>query len=133
MDNRKIIAIDFDGTIVKYVKDAYLYTDFDLMPNVQEVIAWINQRFYTVLWTCRCGEQLKIALDFLARNGLVFHSINKNAPFLDFHTSRKIFANTYIDDRGLITIDWLQIKSFLIKKYLSDVEAIIEKIIIEDK
>lgn len=133
MDKRKIIAIDFDGTVVKFVKDSYLYTNFDLMPNVKEVIAWINQRFYTILWTCRCGDQLKIALDFLARNGLYFHSINKNAPFLDFNTSRKIFAHTYIDDRGLVEIDWLQIKNILIKKYLSDVETIVEKVIIEDK
>jgi len=132
--NKKIVAVDFDGTIVKYVKEAYKLRDFDLMPNAKEVIAWIYENFYTILWTCRCGEQLKIALDFLARNGLSFHSINKNAPFLDFHTSRKIFANTYIDDRGLIEIDWLKIKEFLTKKYLAnDVEKIVEIVMTEEK
>lgn len=133
LHNKKIIAVDFDGTIVKYDKNAHKLTNFDLMSNAKEVIAWIHENFYTILWTCRCGWQLEVALKFLNHNGINFHSINQNAPFLDFRTSRKIFADTYIDDKTLIEVDWLKIKDCLIKKYCNPTEQIVNKVIIEDQ
>jgi hypothetical protein len=128
---KKIIAIDFDGTIIKYDKDAYKKTDLDyeFMPNAEEVIAWINKHFYTILWTSRCGSGLQYALKFLDRNGIYFDSILENAPFLDFDTSNKIYADVYIDDHGLVEINWLKIQNFLRNKFLDNVEIIVTNVI----
>jgi len=65
----KIVAIDFDGTIVIKNDDAFS-TDFTLMPNAKEVIPWIRNHFYTILWTCRNGETLQNAVNFLSMEGL---------------------------------------------------------------
>lgn len=132
--HKKIVAVDFDGTIIKYDKDAYKKTDLDyeFMPNAKEVIAWINEHFYTILWTCRCGSGLQQALNFLDRNGIYFNSILKNAP-LFFRTSQKVYADVYIDDHGLVEIDWLNIKKFLISKYLNNIEIIITNVILEGR
>jgi hypothetical protein len=129
--SKKIIAIDFDGTIVRQEDDLAL-TEFVFLPNAPEVIQWICGNFHTILWTCRQGEMLQKALDFLKKNNIVFDGINENAPFLDFGTSNKIFADAYVDDRAnLVDIDWLQIKDKLQQKYLQQLPIDEEKIIIE--
>jgi len=132
--NKKIIAVDFDGTIVKWQKDAHLLKDFVLQPNAKEVVAWIYQNFFCILWTCRDNEPLQNALNYLAKNNIKFHAVNQNAPFVDFETSRKIYCDCYIDDRGLIkSTNWLEIKQFLQNKFLSTEEVIVEQVLVEDK
>lgn len=99
MEDRKIYAVDFDNTIS-------LHAHF---PNVgkpnTELIKWLNERQadgdILILWTCRCGKHLDMAVDFCKRHGLVFDYINENVPELveKFgNDCRKIFANKYIDD-----------------------------------
>jgi len=133
METKKIIAIDFDGTIVQWQKDAHLLKDFTLMPNAKAVLDWMYQNFFCILWTCRDNESLQNALSFLARNNIKFHAINQNAPFVDFETSAKIYADFYVDDRSVATIDWLQIKQFLQDKFLSIEETVVDRVIIEVK
>jgi hydroxymethylpyrimidine pyrophosphatase-like HAD family hydrolase len=124
--NQLIIAIDFDGTIVE---DTEGITIGDLKPHAKEVINWIQEiGYYTILWTCRTGEGLNDVIKFLKNNGINFSAINKNAPFLDFQTSQKIFANIYIDNRNLDSskIDWLKIKEsvqrFLVEQTMKDLK-----------
>lgn len=135
-DNRqKIIAVDFDGTIVKSEEDPHLLTDFTLQPHAKEVLAWINEHFFSILWTCREDDVLQNALNYLDRNDIEFHAINENAPFVDFETSDKIFADFYVDDRTGIGIDWLKIQQHLKNEFLKPVdgEKIIKQVIIEVK
>lgn len=128
---KKIIAIDFDGTIVKECDKAYLATEFELMPNAKEVINWMYNEFYIILWTCRNEEVLQNAIKFLNRNGIIFHAVNENADFLDFETSPKIFADVYIDNRAMCEINWLKIKDYLATFLLNDDDKIISQVIIE--
>ena len=123
----KIIAIDFDGTIVVKNDDVFS-TDFVLLPNAKEVVTWIRDNFYTILWTSRSGEVLQNALDFIGTEGLSLHNVNQNAPFLDFETSNKIYADLYVDDHNGIPVDWLRIQNFL-QSQISDEEIIVDKVI----
>jgi hydroxymethylpyrimidine pyrophosphatase-like HAD family hydrolase len=128
---KKIIAIDFDGTLVKECDKAYLVTEFELMPNAKEVINWMYDKFYIILWTCRNEKFLQNAMDFLNKNGIVFHTVNKNADFLDFETSPKIYADVYIDNRAMCEINWLKIKDYLNTLLLNDDDKIIHQVVIE--
>jgi len=108
---KTILAVDFDGTIVKSSNNNYKLTDFELMPNAKEVLKYLYKKVYLILWTCREGKELENALKFLDKNGIKFHKINENIEGLDFKTSDKIFANIYFDDRANTgNINWLKLK-----------------------
>jgi len=119
IEDYKIVACDFDGTIVKN-NDDLEKTEFEFMPDAKKVLKWIAQNFYLILWTCRSGQYLENAKNFLDEEGIEYKGINENASFLPFSTSNKIFANEYIDDRATVggKIDWMKIKDFLAEKYL---------------
>lgn len=127
--DKEIIAVDFDGTIVKQ-NDDIDSVEFELLPNAKEVIQWLYNNFYTILWTCREGIYLQNAVDYLSLQGLQFHAINANVPMTSFKTSSKIFAHSYIDDRGYgANIDWLKIKDFFSTKLMTD-EDIVKNVVI---
>lgn len=102
--NKKIIAIDFDGTIT--LKDNRIwkknsYTNDIMQPNL-EVINKLNQirdNYYFILWTCRYGKGLKSAIKFCKKYGIKFDAVNKN--LVPFKSSRKIVADYYLDDKSL--------------------------------
>ena len=119
VDHPKIIACDFDGTIVENNEDIE-NTNFKFMPNAQKVLRWIADNFHLIIWTCRSADTLEVAKKFLDANGVKYQGINTNANFLPFSTSSKIYSDFYIDDRATIggEIDWPKIKDFLKSKYL---------------
>lgn len=97
---RKIIAVDFDGTLCE-----------NKWPEIgepnEEVIEYVKLRQKAgaaiILWTCRVGEKLADALCWCAGKDLYFDAINENHPdTLKWMgtDSRKIFAHEYIDDRN---------------------------------
>jgi hydroxymethylpyrimidine pyrophosphatase-like HAD family hydrolase len=104
--NTKILAIDFDGTIVE---DAYpkigkprLFA-FETMQKLQE------KGHRLILWTYRNGRKLQEAVDFCKENGIEFYAVNKSYPeeVLDKSISRKIHADIFIDDRNFGELpDW---------------------------
>lgn len=92
-----IIAVDFDGTL-----------QFpDKSPNIN-LISRLNkeqkQGNTIILWTCREGKRLKEALLFLQKYGFRPNLINQNSPqaiAMLGHDPRKIYADIYIDDKGI--------------------------------
>lgn len=93
-----ILAIDFDGTIVKH--------EFpkigELMPGAAYTIRRLAAAGHTIIiWTCRNGEYEEAAKKFLEDNNIPYHYINENISNLSFKTSNKIYADVYIDDRNL--------------------------------
>lgn len=98
--DHSIIAVDFDGTIVedKYPKigNPQIFA-FETMTKLQE------QGHRLILWTVRSGRKLDEAVEFCKENGIEFYAINKNYPeeVLDNKTSRKIYADIFIDDRNI--------------------------------
>lgn len=110
MKSRKIIAIDFDGTITE---DSPFPITGRVRPEAVEVIKKLQEVYICVLWTCRRGEYLTEAIDILRRNGVVFDYVNRS-PFPE-RSSAKIYADVYIDDRSINTeIDWYEIERTLL-------------------
>lgn len=97
----KIVAVDFDGTLVmdQYPMIGLPYNDlFCLCKKLKTLGVKI------VLWTCRDGEFLKDAVEFCAANGLEFDAVNQNIPEVQElygGDTRKVFADVYIDDKAV--------------------------------
>jgi len=97
----KIIAVDFDGTIVddKYpdIGKAKLFA-FETLKQLQ------NDGYRLVLWTYRSGKSLDDAVEFCQKNGLEFYAVNNSFEGENFDKekqSRKLNADIFIDDRNL--------------------------------
>lgn len=104
--DKKIVAVDFDGTLV--------FNDYPFIsnPNI-ELIEFIKAHMdnYTwILWTCREGEQLKQAVEYLKDNfNLRFDFVNDNASWhIEKYRNncRKVFADYYIDEKNF-QLEWL--------------------------
>lgn len=102
VDGHYIIAVDFDGTLIKDNKwpDTDGIADRDLIENLIQEQKNGNK---IILYSCRCGEHLKTAVKWCKEQGLIFDAINENLPELIEaygNDSRKISADIYIDDRS---------------------------------
>jgi len=95
-----IIAIDFDGTIVE---DAYPSIGEPLIFALDTIKRLQSEGHRLILWTYRNGRKLQEAVDFCAKNDIVFYAVNKNYPeeIFDNKISRKIHADIFIDDRNI--------------------------------
>jgi len=96
----KIIAVDFDGTIVE---DKYPSIGKPMMYAFESLKMLEADGHRLVLWTYRSGKRLEEAVAFCKKNGIEFYAINKNYPEED-HTPdipRKIKADIFIDDRNV--------------------------------
>ena len=98
--HQKIIAVDFDGTIVKdeYPKigTPQLFA-FETLKKLEE------SGYRLILWTLRDGQKLVEAVDFCKKNGITFYAVNKNYPeeVIDNQSIRKLHADLFIDDRNI--------------------------------
>ncbi|GGG41342.1 BT0820 family HAD-type phosphatase [Bizionia arctica] len=99
-NDKLILAIDFDGTIVD---DAYpkigrpkLFA-FETLKRLQQ------DGHRLILWTYRSDVRLQEAVDFCQDNGLNFYAVNRSFPEEEFDSSksRKIHADLFIDDRNI--------------------------------
>ncbi|PTM05317.1 MAG: hydrolase [Bacteroidetes bacterium] len=100
-EDSKIIAVDFDGTIVE-----------DMFPEIgkPKVFAFQTLKMLQkdghrlILWTYRYGRKLNEAVNFCRENGIEFYAVNKSFPeeiLNEREASRKISADIFIDDRNL--------------------------------
>ena len=98
--DRLIIAVDFDGTIVD---DAYPKIGktrifaFETLKRLQQ------DGHRLILWTYRSGDKLQESVDFCRENGIEFYAVNASFPEEKFDNSRsrKIHADLFIDDRNI--------------------------------
>ena len=100
MNRKTILSIDFDGTIVKH-KFPQIGA---LLPGAKETITKLwDEGYYIIIWTCRGGQNLVDAIEFLKDMEIPYDKINENAPFemIYFKPFPKIYADVYIDDRNL--------------------------------
>lgn len=96
-----IIAIDFDGTIVR---GKYPAID-GLMPDAaSSILALEKEGHYLIINTCRSGRHLLKAINYLLEQGIPFDRVNDNHPDqtrLYKNNSRKVYAHLYIDDKNV--------------------------------
>ena len=102
MDDYKIIAVDFDGTLC--------YSNWPDLgePNIR-LIEYLKRFRKTgnklILWTCRAGEALDRAVSWCREQDLEFDAVNDNLPeivALYGNNSRKITCDYYIDDKACL-------------------------------
>ena len=112
----KILAIDFDGTIVTH-EFPKIGTP---IPHAKEVINRLfDEQYYIIIWSCRGSFNLIEAYIYLKENGIKFHKFNENAPIdlTGFHPHPKIYANIYIDDANLGGLpEWREIYKIITNK-----------------
>ena len=99
-NERLIIAIDFDGTIVE---DAYPQIGKTRIFAFETLKRLQDDGHRLILWTYRNGTKLKEAVDFCKENGIEFYAVNASFPEekYDYSRSRKIHADLFIDDRNI--------------------------------
>ncbi len=98
----KIIAVDFDGTLC--------YSNWPDVgePNkelIEYLRIWKKKGHKLILWTCRAGDALERAILWCKDHGLLFDAVNDNLPEiveLYGNNSRKITCDWYIDDRAML-------------------------------
>ncbi|TLP82375.1 hydrolase [Maribacter sp. ACAM166] len=100
MNEVKIIAVDFDGTIVEhsYPKiGKQMFFAFATLKKLQQ------KGHRLILWTYREGIFLEEAVAYCLKNGVHFYAINEN--YLGEKSgktySRKLNADIFIDDRNV--------------------------------
>jgi hydroxymethylpyrimidine pyrophosphatase-like HAD family hydrolase len=99
-ENSKVIAVDFDGTIVEHKHPAIgkeMLFAFATLKQLQ------IKGHKLILWTIRTGPLLDEAVEFCRKNGVEFYAVNKNYPEEELNelTSRKVNADVFIDDRAI--------------------------------
>lgn len=97
-ENSKVLAIDFDGTVVEH---KYPEIGKEMLFAFATLKALQQKGHKLILWTIRTGPLLEEAVEYCKKNGIEFYAVNKNYPEeeLDAKTSRKLNADIFIDDR----------------------------------
>lgn len=109
-----IIAVDFDGTIAR--SD---YPDIKgEMPYAGEVLRRLHASgHYIILWTCRCGDQLLDAVNWLLEHKIPFDRINDHNPEnvqLYGAGGNKVYAHCYVDDKNAGGFPgWLEVEKWI--------------------
>ena len=118
-----ILAIDFDGTIKK--SNELNDYDSELNHGCKEILIRLKDKGCKfILWTCRAGEYLEKAKEYLAKHEILdlFDAFNENIQEA-FPTSTKIYADYYIDDLNLCGFPgWLFVYAIILQDpYFSEV------------
>ena len=96
----KIIAVDFEGTLVERRYPEIGPPNVDVFRKLAEEKKKGNR---IILVTCREGKMLDIALDFCRKFGIEFDAANDNLPDViegfGFNP-RKVYADEYWEDRA---------------------------------
>jgi hypothetical protein len=97
----EVVAVDFDGTIAT---SGYYPTPGDLIPEAREVmLEFYKQGGRIIIWTCRIGHDLTLALKFLQDYDIPFDAVNSNLEYRirrwNGMDGRKVGADLYLDDK----------------------------------
>lgn len=124
-----ILAIDFDGTIVH---DQFPEVG-KLVEGAKETINKLHGEGYTIIiWTCRTGIQKAEVVEFLVKNGIKFDRVNesckKNLLKYGGKDTRKVYADLYIDDKGIVDLPpWNDIYEIVHERVPTRVDKIIQE------
>lgn len=122
---QKIVAVDFDGTVVTHE-----------YPDIGSPVAFagsvlqdlVKNGCKVILWTMRSGEHLEAAVAWFAERQITLWGINENPDRHEWTTSRKVYAQIYIDDAaagcpthlplggGRPYVNWVAVRQELIEK-----------------
>ena len=97
-----IIAVDFDGTISR---GKYPAIDGE-QPYAGESLRKLHSQGHKIIiWTCRTGDRLLEAINWLLEHQIPFSRINDHDPDnlakYGGEGGKKIYAHVYIDDKNI--------------------------------
>ncbi|WP_308763934.1 BT0820 family HAD-type phosphatase [uncultured Bacteroides sp.] len=125
-----IIAVDFDGTIVEH-RYPEIGKEIPFAINTLKMLQKEGHRI--ILWSVREDELLNEAVEFCRQRGLEFYAINSNYPEEQTeypHSSRKLKADVFIDDRNVGgLLDWNSI--YRIIHYRIKLDDLVEDVLDE--
>jgi len=116
-----IIAVDFDGTIVRHK-----FPDIgEEAPHAFRVLQNLQAAGHKlILYTMRSDEHqrsyLQEAVEFCHERGIEFWGVNNNPDQSSWTSSPKVYAQVYIDDLALGVpikdgvVDWEQVENILV-------------------
>jgi len=124
--NKRIVAVDFDGTIVEH---KYPSIGKELPGAIDTLKELISNGHKLILLTMRSDNYLDQAIQFLKDRGIEFWAINSNPDQIHWTNSNKVYANLYIDDTALGCpliepdderphVDWKKVRKILKEKEL---------------
>lgn len=96
-----IIAVDFDGTLCQ---SKYPELGAPMTGAVESMQRLAGEGHYLIIHSCRTGERLKDAINWLLEHRIPFHRVNDHCPAnlaLYGDGGQKIYADVYIDDKNL--------------------------------
>ena len=98
-----ILGVDFDGTLFSGPTENYPIPGDPIWKIHEYVKNKKDNGWYIILWTCRGGRDLDLALKKCKEYGIEFDYVNENHPEIikRGYDHRKIFATIYLDDRNL--------------------------------
>lgn len=109
-----IIAIDFDGTVHW---GEYPQIGIVVKGAVENIMKLRQDGHYIIIWTCRQGDLLTEAVNWLLEKGIPFNRINDNHPENKLKyggDTRKIYADLYVDDRQIGGLpEWSKIYEYV--------------------
>lgn len=95
---RKIVAVDFDGTVVDH---RYPDVGPEAPGAVMHLRDLVAGGWDIVLFTMRSGEELDAAVRWFAERDIPLFGVNRNPEQDSWTTSPKAYAQVYIDDAAL--------------------------------
>jgi hydroxymethylpyrimidine pyrophosphatase-like HAD family hydrolase len=100
MKRRYSVAFDFDGTLCE--------NKFPEIGEPKKDIIKLLEIFHEndwdiIIWTCRSNEYQEAMKKWLDAKEIPYDFINENPNTYFKNESRKIYADIYIDDKGLFT------------------------------
>lgn len=99
---KKQFAFDFDGCIVEH---KFPRIGEPIKATVEFMHKLREEGHLIIIWTCRSGEYLSEAVQFLRNNKIPFDYVNENPECGFSSNSPKIYADYYIDDRAVNALD----------------------------
>lgn len=98
----KIVAVDFDGCLVKDRFPEIGDPNWDLVKTLRTLK---DKGIRLILWTSRNGTMLDDAVEFCKNElHMEFDSVNQNLPeciAMFGGDTRKVYADLYIDDKAI--------------------------------
>lgn len=90
-----IIAVDFDGTVVKHEFPNIGAPNPGAIETLKELV---ENGHKIILYTIRSAKTLEDAIKWYSDNEIPLYGVNKNPQQHRFSTSPKVYAKLYIDD-----------------------------------
>lgn len=107
--DHKILAVDFDGTIVS---NEFPLVGIPNMGVIDKIKEFVTMGGKWILWTCRHGQELEAAVQFCKEQGIPPDAVNEDIPSVknsEFGRSKSVkpYFDMCVDDKNNTISDFI--------------------------